>query len=253
MQSQPILHSRNGFEPLAAHVKLTDAKPDVLLFDLCGVLFDDTIWTRWLFQLVSRVGTRLCYDEFIKGWDERLVIDVNCGRREYWEAVQQYLESLDLSRAAADEICVAAKARRRQFDESIRPLPGTKTGLTKLAAHGHRMAVIGNVPYDTATVRQRISHLGLSEYFEEFLSSFDVGSQASPQSRYRCIAERLKATPQAILFISGSAAELRDAFAEGLSVIAWQLPQPLKAVHSIDQLHELLPVVHNGRHHSLAG
>src|SRR5262245_7182407 len=126
MQTHPVLRSSDGFEPLAEHVNVPGPKPEVLVFDLCGVLFDDTIWTRWLFQLVSRVGPRLCYDAFVRGWDEQFVPYVNSGRRDYWEAVRQYLESLELSRAAADEICVAARARRRQFDESIRPLPGTK-------------------------------------------------------------------------------------------------------------------------------
>jgi len=253
MQSQPVLHNSDAFEPLSAHVTVADSKLNVLLFDLCGVLFDDTVWTRWLLQLVARVGPRLCYDQFMRGWDEQFAGEVNSGRRDYWEALQRYLESLELSRAAADEICVAGKARRKQFDASILPLPGIKSGLSKLAARGHRMAVLGNVPYDCDAVRQRISHLGLSEFFGNVLSSFDVGRYVSPELRYRWIAEQLQATPPTVLFVSRSASELRDAAVQGLSVIAWQSPQVLKTVPSIDHLQELLPVVATGRNHFLAG
>jgi len=249
MPSHSVLRSSDGFEPLAARMNVPGSKPDVLLFDLCGVLFDDTIWSRWLFQLVSRVGTRLNYEQFVRAWEERFVVDVNSNRRDYWEAVQEYLESLDLSRAAANEICVAARARRRQFDESIRPLPGTKSGLANLIACGHRVAVIGNVPYDAITVRKRIAHLGLSEFFSEVYSSFDAGREFPAKSRYAWIGERLRIAANAIWFISGSTVQLGDAAAAGIRTIAWQLPQPLKSLHTID---DLLPVI-TGQTHSLAG
>jgi len=252
MQSSSMLPSRDGLEPIAARISEQGLRPDVLLFDLCGVLFDDTIWSRWLFQLVSRIGRRLCYDDFVRGWEDQFVEDVNSGRRDYWEAVQEYLLSLGFSRAAANEICVAAKARRKQFDESIRPLPGTTTGLANLAARGQRMAVIGNVPYDGEIVRQRTGRLGLNEFFADVLSSFDAGKAVAPQARYGWFAERLGVAPAAISFISGSANELRSAAAAGLATIAWQLPEQQRSANSITHLQELLPVVTSGRNHSLA-
>lgn len=251
MHSHTYWRANDELESSAVKLGACTARPDVLLFDLCGVLFDDTIWTRWLFQLVSRVGARLCYDQFVRVWDERFSADVTCGRRDYWEAVFEYLLVLNVPRAAADELCVAARARRRQFDESIRPLPGTKAGLATLAAQGHRLAVIGNVPCDTAHVRQRVAHLGLNDFFCEILSSFDLGRGSAPDSRYCQTAQRLATSPECVWFVSGSESELRDAAAQGLTVVAWQLTRTEVTALAIDHLHNLLSLT--GRPHSLAG
>ena len=59
-------------------------------FDVCGVLYDDTAWRRWLLQLLSRMGLHTHYVSFYRVWDCEYRDDVAWGRLAYWDAMRSH-------------------------------------------------------------------------------------------------------------------------------------------------------------------
>src|SRR5690348_9183710 len=97
-----------------------------LLFDMGDVLHDATLWRRWLFQLLGRIGLNARYRTLFRVWDEEFLGDVYRGRREYGEAFHAFLLSLGLSRGQIDEVQAASQARKRELELNVRPLPGVR-------------------------------------------------------------------------------------------------------------------------------
>src|SRR5262249_39660427 len=106
------------------------------LFDMGDVLYDATAWRRWLLQLLSRMGLHAQYRTLFRIWDDEFLADVHRGRREYTEAFQSFLLSIGLSRAQIDEVQAASQARKRDLEAHVRPLPGVRSTIERLAARG---------------------------------------------------------------------------------------------------------------------
>src|SRR5262245_35636817 len=52
-----------------------------LLLEMDNVLYDATLWRRWLWHLVGRMGVHEEYDVFSWTWESRYLVDVHRGRR----------------------------------------------------------------------------------------------------------------------------------------------------------------------------
>ena len=97
-----------------------------LIFDAEDVLYDSTVWRRWLLQLLVRMGLQTDYRSFYCAWEREYLDEVNCGRREYWEALCDYLQSAGLLPGQLDEVMAAGQARSRQIQQQSFPLsPGS--------------------------------------------------------------------------------------------------------------------------------
>ena len=40
-----------------------------VLFDMCNVLFDNTVWRRWVLKVLGRLGLHTNYRSFFRVWD----------------------------------------------------------------------------------------------------------------------------------------------------------------------------------------
>ena len=98
--------------------------PAALLLELCGVLYDDSCWRRWMLQLLTRMGVQTHYAAFFQVWEQEHFSRVCAGEVGYWEAMRQYLCCIGLPGGRVDEACAAGQSRRRQWERVIRPLPG---------------------------------------------------------------------------------------------------------------------------------
>ena len=119
-----VTRSRNEIFPIGPAA--------AILIDLRGVLYDDTILSRWLFRLVSHMGSPLQYASFWETWQREYEQDVKCGQRDAVEA--QRASSWFRTDGQIDETITAGDSRRRQFEASIRPLPGIKAAVAQLDA-----------------------------------------------------------------------------------------------------------------------
>src|SRR5688572_21192831 len=64
-----------------------------LVFDMGDVLYDATLWRRWLLQLLQRLGHLYSYREFYQVWDRDYLDLVHRGKREYREAFASFLSA----------------------------------------------------------------------------------------------------------------------------------------------------------------
>ncbi len=115
-----------------------------LLFDMGDVLYDATLWRRWLLQILARMGVHAAYREFYRVWDRDYLPAVHCGQRDYHEAFCAFLQSLGLARGVIEEIEAASQARRRELIATLRPLPGVRPTLCQLHAAGFPLGVLSD-------------------------------------------------------------------------------------------------------------
>ena len=95
-------------------------KFDGLIFDMGDVLYDATVWRRWLIQLLHRMGLNTRYRSFFKVWEREYLDDVHRGLRDYGEAFQAFLLAAGLSRGHIDEVVAASHARKREIEAGTR-------------------------------------------------------------------------------------------------------------------------------------
>ncbi len=108
---------------------------DHVVLDMCGVLYDDSEWKRWLLGLVTRMGLHTHYAPFFRLWDREFQRDIWCGRRDFWSAYGAFLLAAGLSPAQIDEVAAATRAKLRLFDDRIRTVR-RRGGRTAPASRG---------------------------------------------------------------------------------------------------------------------
>jgi len=191
-----------------------------LLFDMGDVLYDASMWRRWLFQLLARRGMQSNYQAFFEVWEHDYLPQVNTGAQEYWPAMRQFLRSAGLPNGSCEEIIAAGAARRKRFQTSIRPLAGVQSTIATLTADGFQLAAVSNTPEPASVLRQKLERLGLGRYFSTCLSSLDVGACMPDAAVYTAALAELHVSASDAAFVGHTTHELQGAHAAGLSTIA---------------------------------
>src|SRR3569623_457068 len=135
------------------------------------VLYDATLWRRWLLRLLQRMGLHTQYRTFFKIWDVEFLNEVHCGRREYSEAFQAFLLSAGLSRGLIDEVEAASQARKRELEDKVRPFPGVRATLDRLHGAGIVLGVLSDSESTAEALQARLVGLGIGRYFSAIVSS----------------------------------------------------------------------------------
>jgi putative hydrolase of the HAD superfamily len=213
------------------------------LFDAGGVLYDDTVWRRWLLRLLAQLGLHTNYRSFYHIWDHDFLDDVYRGRREFCEAFQTFLLSVGLSRAQVDEVEAACQARRRQWEMTARPLPGVKSTLSRLHAAGVVMGVLSDSEHPAAVLAGRLERFGLGGRFQAVVSSIDLERTKPDPVCYLTAARAMSLPPQEVAFVGHDADELAGAAKVGMSTIAFNQEAGAQADVFIARFEELLELV----------
>jgi HAD superfamily hydrolase (TIGR01509 family) len=214
-----------------------------LLFDLGDVLYDATAWRRWLLQLLARLGLHAHYRALFRVWDDEFLDDVHRGRREYSEAFQAFLLSIGLSRAQIDEVQAASQARKRALETHVRPLPGVRSTIERLAARGVTLAVLSDSEQSGEELRGQIAKLGLDGRFTAVVSSIDLEYTKPSPICYRAALNEMRLSAEQVAFVGHDGAELAGARTIGLRTIAINYEPGAKADHYLTRFDELLQLV----------
>ncbi len=210
-----------------------------LLFDICDVLYDATVWRRWLLQLLRRLGLQTNYRCFYRVWDRDYLPNVHRGRCEFREAFEAFLSAVGLSRPQIDEVEAACQARRRQLEAEARPLPGVKTTITRLNAAGLVLGTLSDSEHSAIVLNRQLEHFGLGGMFATVLSSFDLGqAKPEPACYLRAIGAMNLSTAETV-FVGHDAEELAGATAAGLQTIAFNFDPEAQADIHIARFEEL--------------
>lgn len=217
-----------------------------LLFDMGDVLYDATLWRRWLLQILARMGIHAAYRDFYRVWDHDYLVEVHCGRRDYHEAFATFLLSLGLSRGVVDEIEAASQARRRELIATLRPLPGVRSTLCQLQASGIALAVLSDSESPAAELRQRLDKLGIDPFFQAVYSSRDLGQAKPAALGYQTALAAMQLPAHQVAFVGHDAEELSGAAALGMPTVAFNYDPEVLADRYLERFEELLDLVHCG-------
>ena len=214
-----------------------------LLFDMGDVLYDATLWRRWLLRVLSQLGVHTSYRSFFHIWDHDFLDDVYRGRREFCEAFQAFLLSAGLSPAQIDEVEAACQSRRNEWELTARPLPGVKATLEKLHADGVVMGVLSDSEYPASVLNQRLERLGLGGLFHTVVSSLDLERIKPDPVGYHTALRAMELPSDRAAFVGHDAEELLGAAGVGMATIAFNYDPDAEADVFINRFEELLPLV----------
>ena len=169
-----------------------------LLFDTGDVFFDETAWWRWMARQLSRVRPRWHYADLCRVWRNEYRSEVNCGCREYWNAVECLLQSVGLSAAQTDEMVRAGRPVQRRFGETTRLLPEVQATLQYLAHTGMPLGVLSHSPCSGQDAAERLHELGIGSCFQVVVSSADLGPAAMDGWGYADMAHALGAVAEEV-------------------------------------------------------
>ena len=213
-----------------------------IVLDVPDVLYDATLWRRWLFQLLGRLGVSLGYAEFDRAWSAQLA-DVHRGRREYGEALQSFLLELGLSWAQVDEIEAASGIQRRELELNVRPLAGTMRVVDALAERGLRLAAWADTPQPAARLAERLGRLFPHACFTAVLTSFDLDATQPAAECYRAALAAIDVPADEGLYVGHDGAHLAGAAAFGLRTVAIDAAGKAQADHTLPQFEDLLELL----------
>ena len=222
------------------------------LFDVCGVLYDDAVWRRWLFRLVTKMGIDTHFDAFFALFDRDYLAVVGQSDADYWQALRRYLRDIGLGPGTIDEVVAAGRPRRRDWEATIRLLPGVRDTLGRLATRGVPLGVVCTSAIPGRSLARRIRQLGLESLFEGTSEACGNGGRTHPETLVQH-AQRLHVTPDKVGFVSCSVLARQHCQAAGLRVIAIAPATVELDCIQIDHFSGLVALSRESDRHRLAG
>ena len=213
------------------------------MFDMCNILYDNTVWRRWLLKVLSRIGVHTSYRMLFRVWDRDYLAAVHRGEISFPQAFESFLTSIGLSRGQIDEVKGACQSQRREFEATVRPLPGVKNTLMRLQASGLVLGAVGNSLYDAAALRQRLIRFGMERRFAAVISSIDLRSAMPEAVCYTTVAGQMGLPLGEIAFVGHDTAELAGARALGMQTLAFNYDPDAEADVFLGRFDELLSAV----------
>ncbi len=232
--------------PFSAAQRQREALPQGLaglIFDMGDVLYDTTVWRRWLLRILARLGIHSGYREFFHLWDRAYLPAVHCGRCTFDDAFRRFLSAAGLSAAQVDEVAAACHARRRAVEAEARPLPGVRSTIARLHAAGVPMAVLSDTDRPGESLRAQTDRFGLQGAFRAVISSLDLRRIKPDPAAYLAALAALELPARQVAFVGHDSEELRGAAEVGLVTVAFNYDPEARAdvfLARFDGLLELL-------------
>ena len=214
-----------------------------VLFDTCNVLYDDTVWRRWVLQLLAHLGVHTNYCCFFRVWDREYLDDVHRGRRAFRDAFEAFLLSIGLSRGQIDEVAAACLVRRRHLQKTARPLPGVKKTLARLHESGVTLGAVANCERPAEQIADCLRQFGIERLFATVVSSIDVEATMPEPACYRAALGAMGRPVEEVVFVGHDAAQLAGAAALGMPTVAFNYDPDAAAHTYVDRFDHLVDVI----------
>lgn len=214
-----------------------------LLFDMGGVLYDETTWRRWLLRVLRQLGISRDYRGFFRVWDRDFQMAVYRGECTFCDAFRKFLHSVGLTEAQSVEVEASCRAQRRMYDAGLRVLPGVKSTLGRLQQLGFVLAAVTNSEHPAEVLRQRLAQLGLEFTFTAVISSSDLRRTKPDPACYQAALDAMQLPAGQVAFVGHDAAELAGAAAVGMATVACNFDPDAQADVFIARFEELLDIV----------
>lgn len=246
MSCEPLIPRRTALPTLELLRRLRCPWPPLvgLVLDCGGVLYDDTVWLRWLLKLLTRIGLHAQFAPFMRIWQREYLVRVKTGEVDYWQALQLFLRALGLTSGQTAEVLAAAKARRRELEASLLPLPGIISVLTRLRSQGVRLTVLSSGHTGAAEVQRQLARAGLDGLFDLVLAEIDIVAASPHQSALEPVIALIDLPVRQLAYLGRDAQMLQLAGAAGLRTVAVNYDGDAEAdvyIEHAEQLLDLLP------------
>jgi HAD superfamily hydrolase (TIGR01509 family) len=214
-----------------------------LLFDMGGVLYDDTLWRRWLLRVLSQLGLRTNYRIFYRIWDRDFLPKVHRGDRDFCDAFRDFMRSAGLSAPQIEEVEAACQARRRTLEFEIRALPGVKSTLTRLRQAGFTLAALNDSEFPAKSLVERLERIGLGDLFATVVSSIDLRRTRPDRECYQVALTAMNLAASEVAFVGHDAEELAGATAIGMPTVAFNFDPDAQADLFLARFDDILDLV----------
>lgn len=162
-----------------------------LILDADLLVSNTAAWCRELSLLLAHVGCDGAADLQHRLWRNRCLAEAFRGRRELGDCLDAFLHTLPLSRGRRDEVLAASLAQWREVQSALRPLPGVRKTLRRLAALGAKLAMVSDSASCGAELATQLSAAGLGDVFAAVVTSVDVDCVLPDAEVYRIATARL--------------------------------------------------------------
>lgn len=210
-----------------------------IIFDVGDILYDASIWRRWLTDELQAAGVQISYPELVVHW-ETLLVDVYCGRARYWDRFDELLRTCGLPDGAIATLTEAARKKATAVQQDRRPMPEVPETLESLWQMGTRLAALSDTESGEARVRGILRQLGIEEYFAAVVTSADLGVTKPDPDAYRAAVDALGIPSDRCAFVGHDVDELEGAQHAGLLAIAYNYHPEVPADVYLDAFSELL-------------
>jgi FMN phosphatase YigB (HAD superfamily) len=214
-----------------------------LLLGCENVLYDATVWDRWLVRLLRHVGVTIDQATFAHQWGRMYAGDIYRGRRDFDEAFRSFLKQLGLSRGLADEVAAASQGRRQEFLKETRPLPYIRQTIAAIARLDLPLGLLADSELTAAELERHLRRLGFGGRFHFVLSSVELGATKAEEDGYRAAADRFGRSPARIAFVGSVDEHLSIAAQLRMPTIAFNYEEQALADIYIRQFDDLIAIV----------
>jgi FMN phosphatase YigB (HAD superfamily) len=211
-----------------------------LILDPENVIFDETLWRRWLRQLLVRMGVAAPFPRVFHAWDKTFRPDVDLGRRSYEDALHAFLVHLRLTEGQITEVLAAALCRKQRFESDRRCLPGVQATLFRLSAAGAPLVVLANTPRPSEAVAEELANAGLRGMFRGVVCSSELGHAMPARAAYLEVAARFDLDVAQTAFVACDARRLRGAARTGLATFTVNAGDEPHADVALERFSDLL-------------
>lgn len=152
-------------------------KPPIkaLIFDVGDILYDASLWRRWLAVELSRfVEPEVTYARLVETW-ERFLVPVYKAKQDYWSAFEAMLSEFGLDEKDHPALIAKAKAKGQAVQVDRAPMPEVPDTLAALHSAGIKLIALSDNESGEAGVRKTLNQLGIEQYFDAVVSSFSIG------------------------------------------------------------------------------
>lgn len=213
-----------------------------MIFDNGDILFDASLWRKWLAQQLQQQGVAITYEQLVQTWEAKLV-DVYRGKADYWIRFREMLDDLGLGAADAQRLEDRSREQGQTFQSQRRPMPGVPETLVHLRQLGIKLAVLSDTESGETGVRKILTQLGIEPHFHAVVASRDLGVAKPSAAAYQAAIDRLGVEKPLCAFVGHDLDELQGAMDCGLLAIAYNYDANVPADHYIDRFDQLIELV----------
>lgn len=218
--------------------------PRRIVLELEGILYDDSSWERWLFQLLGRVGLRTSFYRFHAVWRHDYFAGVTVGESSPEDALRRFLTAMGIPDGTVYEICAAAVCRqRRDIDQPVL-FPGAEIAIRRLAALGVPLLACHQGNRTTTQWSLTLTRWHLTSQFDEILAWPESGPLSTTTNNSAIPPQVRSLASEDVWYVSCDSARSRSARDIGMTAIAYGLEEPLcEQPARVDSLVELQTLI----------